>query len=411
MAEQGTAGADAATRAKPGDLDELFGWLDRMRAEEPVSHDAERGVWNVFRYQDAMSVLNDYDTFSSDVTEMLHKVLTDPRDYDDFTAGNMLIMDPPSHQKLRKLVNKAFTPRMVARLEPRVRQIVDGLFDDLREADGEPVDLVSRFAYPLPVTVIADMLGVPADDHALFHEWSERLTSNADGATGVRQAEIMQMIARTVGEMKAYALEHLRRRRADPGEDLISALAHAEVDGERLTDEEITGLVSLMLRAGHITTTLFMGNAIALLDELPEVAHGLRQEPAGIPAAMEEMLRTRPVVTSVLRLARRETELAGRVIPAGQLVTVWLASANRDAGQFAEPTAFNPRRQPNQHLSFSHGAHFCIGAPLARLETRIALEAVLSRWSGFTIADGAQFHDPHHFLGAKRLPVEIEWAS
>ena len=407
MAEQGTA---EAARAKPGDLDELFGWLDRMRTDEPVSHDAERGVWNVFRYQDAMTVLNDYDTFSSDVTDMLHKVLTDPRDYDDFTAGNMLIMDPPSHMKLRKLVNKAFTPRMVARLEPRVREIVDDLFDDLRQAGDEPVDLVSRFAYPLPVTVIAHMLGVPAADHALFHEWSERLTSNADGATGVRQAEIMQQIARTVGEMKAYALEHLKRCRAEPGEDLISALAHAEVDGERLTDEEITGLVSLMLRAGHITTTLFMGNAIALLDELPQVASNLRTEPTAIPTAMEEMLRTRPVVTSVLRLARQDTELAGQKIPAGQLVTIWLASANRDPHQFADPTTFDPHRKPNQHLSFSHCAHFCIVAPLARLETRIALEAVLSRWSTFTITDGAQFHDPHHFLGAKRLPVQIEWA-
>ncbi|MEU4745429.1 cytochrome P450, partial [Actinosynnema sp. NPDC023658] len=397
----------ADTDREPRDLDGLFDWLGRMRTSEPVSFDPDRGVWNVFRYQDAVAVLSDHATFSSDVTGLLRKTLTDDRDFDAFVEGNMLVMDPPDHKKLRKLVNKGFTPRMVAQLEPRVRRIVDELFAGLRGSTA--VDLVSDIAYPLPVTVIAQMLGVPVSDHPLFHKWSEELTSNADGATGVRQAEIMRSIARTVGEMKAYVQEHLLRRREDPGDDLISALAHAEVDGERLTDVEISGLVALMLRAGHITTTLLMSNAVALLDTLPEVTARLRDDPAAIPGAMEEILRYRPVVTSVLRLTSRETVLQGRTLPAGQLVTVWLASANRDAAQFTAPDSFDPDRRPNQHLSFAHGAHFCIGAPLARLEVRVVLETILARWAELAVAPGADYYDPIHILGAKRQAREVRW--
>lgn len=390
------------------DFGTLVEWLAQKRATTPVSEDDQGGVWHIFSYSGAQAALSDHGTFSSNPGGVLEKLLPDPADYAALTTGNILIMDPPDHRRLRKLVSKGFTTRFVAGLAPRVEAIVDDLLD--RMNGSSKIDLITDLAYPLPVTVIAELLGTPAADHHLFERWADTLIANADGSTAVRQSDVMQTVARTIGEMSAYVLELLKERRVSPRDDLISRLAVAEVDGERLRDGEIAGLVSMLLRAGHITTTLLLGSATLLLTERPEIAAELRREPGLLPGAIEETLRLYPSVITVMRRTTRDASVDGHTIPAGRMVTIWVGSANRDAAQFTEPVRFDPRRQPNAHLSFAHGAHFCLGAPLARLEAKIALNAMLARWSDLSAGTGAEFYDPRHFVGPKRLPLEVRWS-
>jgi cytochrome P450 len=389
------------------DLDELIKWFDGKRASDPVWEDEKTGTWHIFGYAEATSALADHGTFSSDLSDVLEKLLPDRADYDALTRGNILIMDPPDHNKLRKLVSKGFTPRFVAELAPRIEGIVKDLFDRMRDA-GE-IDLVADFAYPLPVTVIAELLGTPAADHHLFEEWAERLIANADGSTAVRQSDVMLTVARTIGEMSAYVQEHLRERRTNPRDDLISRLAVAEADGQRLADEEIGGLVSMLLRAGHLTTTLLIGNIAALLSAHPDTAALLRREEGLLSPAIEETLRHRPSVITVMRRTAKDAVFDGRTIPAGRMVTIWIGSANRDERRFPNPHDFDVRRQPNQHLSFALGGHFCLGAPLARLEAKIAMRAMLGQWREMSVGPDAEFYDPKHFVGAKRLPLAVDW--
>ncbi|MEU9165457.1 cytochrome P450 [Streptomyces sp. NPDC048424] len=399
-AERGAGLADQSA-----DAETVLAWFRRMRKEEPVSHDEQAGVWHVFRYTEAEQILADPVTFSSDFSD----ITPSQEDVDLFSRGNLIRKDPPDHRKLRALVGKAFTPRVVARLAPRIAEITAELLDDMRGS--ERIELVSDLAYPLPVIVITELLGIPAEDRKTFRRWAEALVS-PDGQTGglIPNEQRVQSMAAVMREMNPYCLEHIRSRRARPQDDLISALAAAEVDGQRLEDEEMVGFVSLLLLAGHITTTVLLGNAVLSLSEHPEAARALRADPGGLPTAIEEVLRHRAPLAPMTRRTSRDVRIGGHTVPAGQIVVTWLSSANRDEHRFADPDRFDFRRTPNPHLSFGHGIHFCVGAPLARLEARIALEMMLDRWSGFSAGPDVEFHDSRGIFGPKRLPLRLSWA-
>ncbi|GDY29686.1 cytochrome P450 [Gandjariella thermophila] len=384
--------------APPADPDDLLDWFADARANHPVACD-EHGVWQVFRYADLSEVLADPVSYSSDLTGLLPP----QEDFELFQRGNFARMDPPQHRKLRGLVSKAFTPRLVAGLEPRIAKVTTDLLDALGGADRW--DLVDRLAYPLPVTVIAEMLGVPAADQPTFRRWADAMFEDIDQPTVLPDAEFMESRARPLREMSAYLLEHIRARRAAPRDDLISHLALAETDGERLTDEEMIGFVGLLLLAGHITTTLLLGNAVTCLHEFPEAAAALRADRGLIPAAVEEVLRFRTPFSRLARLTTRDVVLGGQAIPAKRMLLLWVTSANRDGAHVPEPDRFDVRRQPNTHLTFGHGIHFCLGAPLARLETRVALGILLDRFAEIAVAGGAVWHDPRIIVGPRKLPV------
>ncbi|WP_406274783.1 cytochrome P450 [Streptomyces sp. NBC_00191] len=388
-----------------GDAETTLAWFRRMRKEDPVSHDEQAGVWHVFRYADAQQILADPDTFSSDFSDLTPS----QEDVDLFTRGNLIRKDPPDHRKLRTLVGKAFTPRVVARLEPRITEVTGELLDAVKGSDR--IEVVSDLAYPLPIIVITELLGIPAEDRATFRRWAEALVSPNGGGGGlIPNEQRIQSMATVMREMNPYCLEHIRSRRARPKDDLISALAAAEVDGQRLADEEMVGFVSLLLLAGHITTTVLLGNALLCLGEHPEAVAALRADPGQLPTAIEEALRYRAPLAPMTRRTTREVEIGGRGVPAGEIIVTWLSSANRDERAFPDPDRFDFRRNPNPHLSFGHGIHFCVGAPLARLETRIALKLMLDRWSGFSAGPGVEFHDARGIFGPKHLPMQLRWA-
>jgi cytochrome P450 len=347
-----------------------------MRDNQPVWWDSDAKAWNVFRYADVSAVLADYHTFSSDFTQIFP-------DTAPLTEGNILAMDPPHHNQLRSLVSLAFSPKAIAQLEPRISDVTNELLDLDNTANSQHLELVSDLAYPLPVTVIAEMLGVPAADRPLFKSWADKLLErqNLDRS----DKAMLDKVAADLERFHDYLREHVERRHIESKHDLLGDLVAAEIDCQRLTDSEIVGFATVLLLAGHITTTILLGNTMLCLDEYPEVQDALRADPALIPGAIEEVLRFRSPFSRTARVTTTEVELGGRVIPPRQLVNVWLLSANHDERQFDAPEDFNIYRSPNPHVAFGKGIHFCLGAPLARLEARIALGLFLRRFSRFRV--------------------------
>lgn len=358
----------------------------RMRRERPIARDEETGFWGVYRHADARAVLSDPATFSSDRSRRLGRELVRP---------NILSMDPPRHHKLRALLTRAFTPRAVAELEPRIRAIAHDLLD--RVVDRQQLELVADFAYPLPVMVIAEMLGVPAEDRPRFKRWADGILTGSAGLLEMRPELAAQRLA-VFAEMDAYFTGILAQRRRYPEGDLISELIRAEVDGETLCEAEILGFCSLLLLAGHVTTVNLITNTVLCLIERPELFALLRSDPSHLPGAIEEGLRYRSPVQATSRLVDHDVTLGGEAPQAGDVVITFLASANRDEAVFPEPERFDITRAPNPHLSFGHGIHFCLGAPLARLEGRLALEVLLER-----LRDLSWGHVPAHARAGLQL--------
>jgi erythromycin 12 hydroxylase len=385
----------------PGTDDEpaLLAWLARMREQHPVWRD-RYGTWHVFRHADVEAILRDPATFSSDTARLVPSAAA-------LRPGMLTQIDPPEHRALRRVVSSAFSPHRVAELEPRIR----GVTGRLLESVGERFDLVDALAFPLPVIVIAEMLGLPATDRPRFRSWAEGLFEmQVDDPT---DPELAPRVASAVAEMSAYLVEHCRDRRNRARADLISALVAAEVDGRRLDDAEAANFSMLLLLAGHVTTTVLLGNAIRTFDEHPDAWTQLRADPTLIPGAVEEVLRYRSPFTQVGRASRRAVEVAGVPIPADAIVTPWLLSANPDPRAHRDPDRFDLRRGlgGGTQLAFGHGVHFCLGAPLARLEARVALEELTARYPTLRLdheaicAAGGLAHFPRGILGSRNLPV------
>jgi cytochrome P450 len=330
-------------------------------SSQRVLFDHERESWLVFRYADVHRVLLDTSTFSS------QRAFKPDGSVDTIAGGGILGMDPPRHQQIRALASQAFTPRMVALLEPRILSLTQILLDQV-EGTGE-MDVVDDLAFPLPILVIAELLGVPSADRELFRQWSAN-TVGTDYAlrltTGKQMAQYFQAL--------------LERRRHDPREDLMSAFLSAEVDGEQLPDQDIVGTCMLLLVAGHETTTGLLSNAVVCLDEHPLARQEVMQHPDLLPQTIEEVLRYRAIVHTIPRVATVETLLGDQQVQEGDLVLPLFAAANLDEAQFPNANHFDIHRTPNRHLGFGYGIHFCLGAPLARLETRIALRLLLERF-------------------------------
>lgn len=363
------------------------------RSHSPVLREPGSGLWMVFDHDGVKRVLQDHDVFSS---------RHGPADW-------MIFLDPPRHTGRRALVAQAFTPRSVANLEPRIRELARGLLD--RTIERGTMDLAEDFAIPLPMMVIAEMLGIPVEDRGRFQPWNDAILAMSYAVAGsgeARRAAAEGFVAAT-GEMGAYLAGLLEQRRTAPRDDLLTRLLAAEVDGERLTERDILGFFQLLLLAGSETTTNLINNAILCFVEHPDQLARLRAAPDLLPSAIEEVLRYRAPFQWMFRQTKCEVELQGRTIPAGVLVLAMIGSANRDPVAFADPDRFDITRLPNPHLAFGHGVHFCLGASLARLEGRVALAEFLGRVQEFALASDEPWppRPGLHVHGPSRLPIRF----
>jgi cytochrome P450 PksS len=354
----------------------------RLRAEAPVHRITlpdKQAAWLVTRYADVAAVLKD-ERFVKDKQKALTpgQIAKQPWVPSLFKPleRNMLDVDAPDHTRLRALVHKAFTPRLIETMAGRVQALTDQLLDGLlRESkNGKPVDLIRGYALPLPTTIIAEMLGVPVADRHKFHRWSSTIVSSNAAGWGMFLA-----IPRAVAFLR-YIRRLVAARRAAPQDDLVSALVAAEEAGDRLSADELLAMVFLLLIAGHETTVNLIGNGTLALLENPDQWERLRNDPSLIRPAVEELLRyASPLETATERYAREDVTIEGVTIPRGGLTYAALASANRDERQFPHPDRLDLAREPNRHLAFGLGIHYCLGAPLARLEGQIAINTLLRR--------------------------------
>jgi cytochrome P450 len=358
-------------------MGERLDWYAQMRRTAPVAEGAD-GAWDVFGYEAVRAVLADHAAFSS--------ARAMGGGGGNVLGDSLIAADPPRHRRLRALVDRAFTPRAVQALAPRIEQLAEEL---LAAFAGPELDFVAAFATPLPVLVIAEILGVPGEDRADFKRWSDAVVTGDPAGTREMAGYFRRLIAR-------------RRAAGADGGDLISALMAAEEAGRRLDERELLGFCALLLVAGNETTTNLLANTVQILSEAPAARAALAAEPALWPGAVEEALRFRSPVQCMFRATTRAAPLGERVIPAGRFLRAWIASANRDEAQFRDPERFDPRRTPNRHLAFGVGIHFCLGAPLARLEAQVALPALYGRFPGLRVAadrpvaylDSAVVHGP-----------------
>ena len=356
-----------------------YPFYQRLRQQAPVYYSRGLQGWILTRHRDIVGVLADarfsVERQHSDMFKKVNFLAALTPDLTDVLLHTLLMLDPPNHTRLRKLVSKAFTPRRVEQLRPRIENIVADLLDRLDGA--AEIELVRDFAIPLPVIVIAEMLGVPATDRERLKAWSDTLAVLVDPmqATGG-----LAPIEKAFSELRDYLHQIIAARRVAPRDDLISALVAAEEAGDTLTEVELLSLVVLLLAAGNETTTNLIGNGVLALLAHPEQRRRFCEEPELARNAVEELLRYDSPVQLTDRMAKEDLEICGHRIRKGQLVASLLGAANRDPQQFADPDRLDLGRSDNAHLSFGHGVHFCLGSQLARLEAQVALPALLRRF-------------------------------
>lgn len=380
----------------------------QMREEAPIYHAvgpvSGHDFWFMTRYDDCVRVLRD-DRFIKDSDKVLSDEQRARFGQPDpvFAAINrhMLNLDPPDHTRLRSLVHKAFTPRMVENMRAHIEEIADSLLVSIKQSGDSQIDLIKRFALPLPITVIAELLGIPKDDQEMFRAWIQALLFGTDPDKTVPAAMAVM----------SYFNEIFDARRADPQDDLISALLHVEESGDVLNHEELIGMIFLLLVAGHETTVNLIGNGMLALMQHRDQQAALVENPALIKTAVEEMLRYHgPVENTLSRWAADDIEWGGQVIKKGQTVFATLMAANRDPSAFPDPDRFDITRDPNKHIAFGGGIHYCLGAPLARMEGAVAINALLRHYPNIQLAvspDEIQYPDQILLRGALAIPVRL----
>jgi cytochrome P450 len=373
----------------------------------PVSGYDGPGVWFLTRYADVELALRD-PRFS--VERMRAPFIRDnlerlPSFIQQGAQGlrSMLVMDPPDHTRVRKLVNKAFTPRRIAALRGRIEAIVGELLAPLGTSGR--MDVIATLAAPLPAIVIAELLGVPPEDHRKFKSWAADVVAGLGAAT---LADRQQRSGAAMQQLLAYLGGIIAARRAAPRDDLISAMVGAQEENDALTDSELLATSNLLLIAGHETTTNLIGNGLLALLREPNQLERLRADTAPLPTAIEELLRYDGPVQATVRVAREDLEIDGHAIEEGSLVLVGIGAANHDPEVFREPERLDVGRDPNPHLAFGFGAHFCLGAPLARLEAEIAFRALIERFPRLALQDETPRYRPNPVLrGLVSLPVSF----
>jgi cytochrome P450 len=394
---------DADWRADP------YPFYRRLRAEAPVGQVPGVGIWYFTRYADCEAILRDPRWSSDQRKSNLYRqflesgALVEPEEL--ALRRPFIFMDAPDHTRLRGLVSTAFTPRVIERLRPRIQQLVDELLD---AAVGRgSLDIVADLAYPLPVVIISELLGVPPEDHSRFRAWSKELAASLDPELTV-PPEILARRLTILQEFGEYFQGLIGDRRRQPAGDLLSALVAVEDQGDRLSEDELLATLILLLVAGHETTVNLIGNGVLALLTHPDQLARLRADPALIRSTVEEVLRWDPPVQLDGRTALEDIAVGGVTVAQGDQAIVLLAAANRDDAHIADGERFDIGRAEIRHLSFAFGAHFCLGAPLARAEAQVALATLVDRFPDLRLADdGVRYRDTLVLRGPEALPVEM----
>lgn len=350
----------------------------RLRAEAPacrVTLPDKQSAWLITRYEDVVAALKDERLVKNPLSALTPEQMTRQPWMPAMLkplAQNMLDLDAPDHTRLRALVHRAFTPRRIEQMNRRIQALTDELIDAVRSRGR--MDLIRDYALPIPTTIIAEILGVPVRDRHAFHRWSSAIVAANSSRRGMIKAVPNVML------FLRYIRRLVKARQTDPQDDLISALIEGDAAGDQLSEDELLAMIFLLLIAGHETTVNLIGNGVLALLEHPDQLATLRDDPALIKSAVEELARYHsPVEWATERYAREDMTIAGATIPRGALVYAVLASANRDERQFPNPDVLDITRAPNRHLAFGQGVHYCLGAPLARMEAQIAIATLLRR--------------------------------
>jgi cytochrome P450 len=374
----------------------------RLRQEDPV-HLSPLGFWVLTRYDDVVTALRDprfaKEAIAAFVAARFGVAISG-------IGLSMLDRDPPDHTRLRGLVSKAFTPRVVETLRPHVQKIVDGLLDRVQAAGS--MDLIDDFAYPLPVIVICEMLGVPVEDRDRFRQWGLDIARGLDAIMLPPDSEVTQRSAVSRTALTEYFRGLIATRRAAPRADMLSGLIAAEEAGDKLSEEELLATCILLLVAGHETTVNLIGNGTLALLRHPDQLRTLRENPGLIGTAVEELLRYDGPVQRTARIPSEDVVIGGRTIPKGDMVMPFIGAADRDPSQFPDPDRLDITRQENRHVAFGLGIHFCLGAPLARLEGQIAINTLVQRLPKLALATGTPpYRQSLTLRGLSTLPVSF----
>ena len=418
-----------------------FPFYAQMRKVHPVVYDDKNKVWGIFRYEDIQGVLTNYRQFSSDVqklmkmqqAEMKQQEQNKKRERDESVRRSILTSDPPYHNKLRSVITSAFTLNTIGRLRPRIEEICHDMVDKVIEKGH--MDLINDLAYPLPVTVIAELLGIPSDDLDTFKRWADELigsTNSSNSNLPVDRAS-EQIFKRVQSEMDSYFINIIEKRKMNkvPSTDLISNLLKAEIDGNKLTEEEILAFCALLLLAGHVTTVNLIGNMIRSLLEYPKQLeqlllnhssyninnHNSDNYPS-ISSAIDETLRYRSPVQALIRFATEDVVIREQKIQRGQRLIIWIGSANHDESVFHDAERFDITRSfsNNPHLAFGYGIHFCLGSALANLEAEVVLNIILDRLKDVKFAQDYKEESLRplygiFFHGVSNLPLSFKPAK
>jgi cytochrome P450 len=388
-------------------INEPYEYFGHLRETDPVHRNEKWGGWIVTRYDDVRQCLQDDEHLSVQVeADRLRNSPLDLPETTNMFPRWVFYLDPPDHTELRRIIGEAFNPEMVADQHDKVETVTETLIEDIERRDPDEIEFIEEFAYPLPVRVITRIMGLSLDDEEKLGEWSSNIALTLFHHYNAEDRH--QKTEQSIREFSEYVREVVRRRREDPRDDLITYLNRAEVNGDTLTEDEVVATAIGLLFAGHETTTKLLANGVLELLRHPEQMELLREDPSLAPKAVEEILRYHGPSKSLTRGVKEDFELRGNRIETGQRVLLSLAAANRDPRKFDEPNRFDITRGSADHLAFGHGTHHCLGAPLARLEARIAFPAIVRAFPEMELAtEDVQWTQSPLVRGPEELRLEI----